>query len=72
VRDTIVRDSMDRPIVTGISGPTTVGGFQTYANVPVRQDLAHGVGAAILILIETSGLPQQPAAAPGRWQIYWP
>lgn len=58
VRGSIVRDAMDRPIVTGISGPTTAGDFDNYANVLVDQDISYGVGAAILILIETSGLPQ--------------
>ena len=58
VRGTIVRDEMDRPIVTGISGPTGVGGLEYYANIPMGQDLDYGVGAAILVLIETSGLPR--------------
>jgi hypothetical protein len=58
VRGTIVRDAMDRPIVTGISASTGVGGFDLYANVTVGQDFSYGVGAAILILSETSGLPR--------------
>jgi unsaturated rhamnogalacturonyl hydrolase len=52
----IARDAEDRPYVTGISGPTTAGGFQTYAGVDLEDDLSYGVGAVILALIETSGL----------------
>ena len=50
-------DGDDRPFVTGISGPTTVGTFDDYANVPLEDDLTYGVGGVILALIETSGLP---------------
>jgi len=57
VRGSIVRDAMDRPFVSGISGPTTAGDFDNYANVEVEDDVSYGVGAAILILIESSGLP---------------
>lgn len=57
VRSTIVRDAMGRPVVTGTSQPTGVGGFDFYANVPVGDDISYGLGATITILIETSGLP---------------
>jgi len=57
VRSSVVRDGDGRPVVTGISGPTIVGTFDDYARVPVVDDLHYGVGAAILALIEASGLP---------------
>ncbi len=52
----IVVDELDRPLVTGISGPTGVGEFDDYARVRLEDDLSYGVGAVILALIETSGL----------------
>lgn len=57
VRSQISRDAMDRPVVTNISGPTMAGDFDNYAEVPLEDDLSYGVGAAILLLIESSGLP---------------
>lgn len=57
VRSAITLDAMDRPIVGGISGPTGVGTFDDYATIPVVEDETYGVGAVILALIETSGLP---------------
>ncbi|MCB9595341.1 MAG: glycoside hydrolase family 88 protein [Sandaracinaceae bacterium] len=52
-----VRYDMDgQPIVGGISGPTTVGTYDYYANVPVEDDLPYGLGAVILALTEVSGL----------------
>ncbi len=56
ILDRIERDDQDRPFVTGISGPTDVGTFETYSQVPLIDDLNFGVGAVILALIETSGL----------------
>lgn len=47
----------DGPVVTGTSGPTTAGSFEQYASVKVRDDLAYGVGAVLLALTETAGLP---------------
>jgi unsaturated rhamnogalacturonyl hydrolase len=52
----VVPDAQGRPRVTGISGPTDVGRFQTYASVPLVDDLHFGVGAVILALVEASGL----------------
>jgi len=52
----IARDADDRPYVTGISGPTSVGTFDEYSHVPLEDDLSYGVGGVILALIETSGL----------------
>lgn len=57
VRSKIVNDAQGRPMVTAISGPTSVGTFQKYASVPLKDDLSYGVGAVILALIESSGLP---------------
>jgi unsaturated rhamnogalacturonyl hydrolase len=50
-------DAQDRPVVTGISGPTMAGSFEYYRDIPVLDDLPFGLGAVLLILIETSGLP---------------
>ncbi|MDY0005115.1 MAG: glycoside hydrolase family 88 protein [Polyangia bacterium] len=57
VRARILRDSQERPYVTGISGPTTAGSFTNYASVPLVDDRHFGVGAVMLFLIEASGLP---------------
>jgi unsaturated rhamnogalacturonyl hydrolase len=56
VRSRIVNDAQGRPVVTGISGPTSVGQFKDYAAVPLKDDVHFGVGAVILALIEVSGL----------------
>jgi len=47
----------DGPVVTGVSGPTSVGTFATYKNVGTGDDLTYGIGAVVLALVETSGLP---------------
>lgn len=57
VRSTIVEDDSGMPVVTGISVPTSVGDFDYYAGLPVDDDISYGVGAVLLALIETSGLP---------------
>ncbi len=57
VRSRIQPDAQDRPVVTGISGPTMPSTFDYYAGVPVQNDLAFGLGAVLLMLVETSGLP---------------
>ncbi|WP_437591212.1 glycoside hydrolase family 88/105 protein [Sorangium sp. So ce1000] len=56
VRSRIEEDASGRPVVTGVSGPTTVGRFDDYAAVELRDDLSYGVGAVVLALVETSGL----------------
>ncbi|WP_437815645.1 glycoside hydrolase family 88/105 protein [Sorangium sp. So ce1078] len=56
VRSRIEEDASGRPVVTGISGPTTVGRLDDYAEVELRDDISYGVGAVVLALIETSGL----------------
>lgn len=48
-----------QPVVTGISGPTTVGTFDDYAAVALGDDISFGVGAVLLALTETSGLPSE-------------
>lgn len=55
----IVEDDQGRPFVTGISGPTGPGGFDDYAEVELVDDLGYGAGAAILLLIESSGLASE-------------
>jgi unsaturated rhamnogalacturonyl hydrolase len=56
VRSMVVQDAEGRPMVTGVSGPTTVGQFKDYAAVELGDDISYGVGAVILALIETSKL----------------
>ena len=51
------------PVVTGTSGPTTADLPETYAKVPLVDDISYGVGAVILALVETSGLPLPPVTA---------
>jgi unsaturated rhamnogalacturonyl hydrolase len=46
------------PVVVDVSGPTMAGTRAVYSEVPLREDLSFGVGAVILALIETSGLPK--------------
>jgi unsaturated rhamnogalacturonyl hydrolase len=58
VRSMIVVGDDGKPTVTGTSGPTTAGTFEQYSRVPVKDDIAYGIGAVILALIETSGLPE--------------
>jgi unsaturated rhamnogalacturonyl hydrolase len=50
-------DAQDRPVVTGISGPTMAGSFEYYKEIPIIDDAPFGLGAVLLMLIETSGLP---------------
>lgn len=58
VQSRITRDGAGLPVVTGISGPTTAGFNEQYAKVPLVDDISYGVGAVILALVETSGLPE--------------
>lgn len=57
IDERIVTQVDGEPVVTGISGPTTVGTLEDYGNVPLGEDIHYGLGAVILALIETSGLP---------------
>ena len=61
----MVVDDGDGPVVTGVSTATDpwplrspTGGEDGYLDVPVEDDVNYGVGAVILALIETSGLPE--------------
>ena len=53
----LVNDEQGRPVVTGVSLGTSAGTFQYYKSIAVGDDIAYGVGAVMLSLIETSGLP---------------
>lgn len=57
VRSQIVADEAGEPVVTGISGPTMPGDLAYYAKIPLEDDRGYGVGAVILALVESSGLP---------------
>ena len=57
VRSKIVNDEQGRPVVTGVSLGTSAGTFQYYKSVAVGDDIPYGVGAVMLSLVETSGLP---------------
>ena len=59
VRSMITTDAQDRPVVTGISGPTMAGSFEYYKEIPIGDDLPFGLGAVLLMLIDTSGLPDE-------------
>ena len=50
-------DDQGRPVVTGVSSPTTVGTFEYYAELSTTDDISYGLGTVIMALIETSGLP---------------
>lgn len=51
-------DDENRPVVTGVSGPTNPGRFETYAAVRQADDISYGLGAVIMALVESSGLPK--------------
>lgn len=52
----ITRDEEGRPVVQGVSDPTTAGTFEYYANLGTTDDITYGLGAVLFMLIETSGL----------------
>jgi len=56
VRERIVEDEQGEPVVTGTSGPTNAGDFDSYAAVAVGDDVPYGVGSTILLLVESAGL----------------
>lgn len=58
IKDRIQTDDEGRPVITGVSGPTGVGSFKNYASVDTIYDVPFGIGAVILALVETSGLPE--------------
>jgi unsaturated rhamnogalacturonyl hydrolase len=47
--------------ITGVSTMTDPWSLEMYLGVPVEDDVNYGVGAVILSLIETSGLPRVSA-----------
>jgi unsaturated rhamnogalacturonyl hydrolase len=53
----MIVDNGDGLVVTGVSGTTDPWSLQMYLDVPVEDDVNYGLGAVILALIETSGLP---------------
>ncbi len=57
VRERVVYDEENRPVVTGVSGPTNPGTLASYASVNTVDDVSYGVGAVLLALTEVSGLP---------------
>lgn len=57
VKQMIRIDEQGRPVVTGISKGTDPGPYEEYAGIPLGEDIHYGVGAVILALLETSGLP---------------
>lgn len=59
LRTRIIEDGSGRPVVSGTSLGTSVGDFEYYAGIEVDDDVPFGVGAAILLLVEASGLPEQ-------------
>jgi len=60
VTHALTTDDQDRPVVSGVSAGTSAGGFAYYGGIPVKDDLGYGVGAVVLALLETSGLPAAP------------
>ncbi|MBM4396598.1 MAG: glycoside hydrolase family 88 protein [Deltaproteobacteria bacterium] len=57
VRGALTKDALGRPVVSGVSVGTEAGTFEYYESLPVADDLGYGVGAVLLALVETSGLP---------------
>jgi len=57
VKSRIESDAQGRPVVTGISGATGAGTFKNYAAIETVDDTPFGIGAVILALLESSGLP---------------
>ncbi len=56
VRSRIERDDQNRPVITDISGPTSVGEYEYYADLTRKDDISYGIGAVLMALVETSGL----------------
>lgn len=57
VLEKIVRAGDGTPEVTDISGPTTAGPIANY-EVSLGSDISYGLGATLLMLVETSGLDE--------------
>lgn len=58
VENALTTDTSGRPVVSGVSQGTAPGTFNYYKGINVADDLAYGVGAVLLALVETSGLPR--------------
>lgn len=58
VRSRVVTTKLGKPVITGVSGPTGVGSFANYAGIKTIDDVPFGIGAVILALVESSGLPE--------------
>jgi len=67
IRSRIAKDDQGRPFVTGISGPTSADKLEEYGKVLLEDDLPYGVGAVIMALTETSGLPPPDHAGGAPW-----
>jgi unsaturated rhamnogalacturonyl hydrolase len=59
VKSRILTGSSGKPVVTGTSGPTNPGSLEYYAGVKQIDDVSYGIGAVLLMLTETSGLPEK-------------
>ncbi|NOZ01270.1 MAG: glycosyl hydrolase, partial [Deltaproteobacteria bacterium] len=57
IKTRIITDDEGRPVITDISGPTGPGSFKGYAAVKIVEDAPYGIGAVIMALVESSGLP---------------
>lgn len=57
VMERIVDDPGGKPVVTGVSGPTSADVGDEYGDIPQIDNVSFGLGAVILALLETSGLP---------------
>jgi unsaturated rhamnogalacturonyl hydrolase len=51
-------DDGSGPVVTGVSVATDPWPLERYLAVSIRDDVNYGVGAVVLALLETSGLPE--------------
>lgn len=60
VKASLTRDEKGQPVVSQVSVPTEAGTFEYYKSLPVADDLGYGVGAVLLALVETSGIPLPP------------
>lgn len=58
IQETMIRRDDDGPVVTQVSLATDPWSLEEYLSVPVAEDVNYGVGAVILALVETSGLPE--------------
>jgi len=57
VKGRVTYDDDGYAVLTGVSGPTNPTTLDGYNTIPQRDDLSYGIGATIMALIESSGLP---------------